>query len=126
MKFLKWLTLFLVLAVALGAGGVYLLAERAVNTPAKEGDASEVEVKVPPGTSARALGPLLAREGLIADARVWRYFLWKRGHLDAKAGRFLLKRDMAMPALAAALEGPPLPEDQPFVVVEGWRLRDTD
>jgi UPF0755 protein len=33
---------------------------------------------------------------------------------------------MTLAELATALEGPPLPEDVPFVVIEGWRLRDTD
>jgi UPF0755 protein len=33
---------------------------------------------------------------------------------------------MTMAELATALEGAPIPEDKPFVVIEGWRLRDTD
>ena len=28
--------------------------------------------------------------------------------------------------IAKTLEGSPLPEDVPFVMIEGWRLRDTD
>jgi UPF0755 protein len=33
---------------------------------------------------------------------------------------------MSPAAIAEALEGAPLPDDVPFVVIEGWRLRDTD
>jgi UPF0755 protein len=33
---------------------------------------------------------------------------------------------MTMAELSTALEGVPLPEDIPFSVIEGWRLRDTD
>jgi len=33
---------------------------------------------------------------------------------------------MALPAIHAALASPPLPEDEPFTVVEGWRRADTD
>ncbi len=125
MRALRWFLLLLLMFVA-GLAGVFFWLEGQVHQPARAGEISEVTFTVPPGASARALGPLLAQEGLVTDVRLWRYFLWRRGHLSAKAGRFQLRRDMAIPALATALEGSPLPEDQPFVVVEGWRLRDTD
>jgi UPF0755 protein len=46
--------------------------------------------------------------------------------LSAKAGRHLVSARMPMGEIAAALEGVPLPDDVPFIVIEGWRLRDTD
>jgi len=101
-------------------------AEKATATPLVEGEAPEILFVVKKGVTARALGQELQAQGLIADARLWRYHLWRRGGLAAKAGRFKLRASMAMPQLATALEGSPLPEDVPFVMIEGWRLRDTD
>src|SRR5690606_7942335 len=63
---------------------------------------------------------------LIRAEWMWRYHLWRRGGLAAKAGRFEVGPGRSIPEIASALEGTPLPEDVPFVVVEGWRLRDTD
>lgn len=124
----KALVFLLVLAVLAGAalGAGYLWLQDRIATPVAPGDGATVEFTVPKGASARALGPLLAEAGLIEDARLWRVFLWQRGKLDAKAGRHALSRGMTMAEQAAVLEGVPLPDDEPFVVVEGWRLRDID
>jgi UPF0755 protein len=112
--------------LGLGAAGAgYFWVERAVNTPAAA-QAEEVEFTVPKGTSARGLGPLLQKQGLITDARLWRYHLWRNDGLSPRAGRFKLRASQSIPELATALSGSPLPEDQPVTFVEGWRLRDTD
>ena len=116
---------FLAVLAIVGAVAAYALAERALHAP-KDPTAAPVELTVPRGTSARALGALLEREGLITDARLWRYHLMRRGGLGVKAGRYKLSAAQTIPELAQALAGPPLPEDVPFTVVEGWRLRDTD
>lgn len=113
-----------VLGVA-GAGGAYIWIENAVRTPARS-QADDVEFVVPKGASARSLGTLLEKQGLISDARLWRYHLWRDASLSPKAGRFNLRASMNIPQIATALSGAPLPEDEPFTFVEGWRLRDTD
>jgi UPF0755 protein len=118
--------LVIVLLAAAGGGAVLWSAERSVDAPGPLGDSAEVSFTVPKAASAREVGRLLEAEGLISDARLWRYFLWRRGGLNAKAGRFMLRRGSSMRALATALEGMPIPEDAPVVVVEGWRIRDTD
>ncbi|WP_224243439.1 endolytic transglycosylase MltG [Hyalangium gracile] len=124
----KLLIVFLGLVVLAGAaaGGAFLWAEKGASTPKVVGEAPEVIFVVKKGTSARALGPELVGQGLIEDARFWRYHLFRRGGLAAKAGRFKLRASMSIQEIATALEGPPLPEDVPFVMIEGWRLRDTD
>ncbi|MHB8877308.1 MAG: endolytic transglycosylase MltG [Myxococcaceae bacterium] len=115
----------LVLAVA-ASSGAFLWAQGAVAAPGPKGDGAELIFTVPKKTTARGIGRLLAEQGLIDSPRLWRFCLWRRGGLEAKAGQFKLKRGQSMAELATALEGAPLPEDVPFVVVEGWRLRDTD
>lgn len=123
----KLLVAVVVLAVLAGAAGagVWMWAESGVETPVNP-QAEQVEFVVPKGAAAGALGPMLQKQGLITDARLWRYYLWRNKGLSAKAGRFNLSASMAIPEIAKTLSGPPLPEDEPFTFVEGWRLRDTD
>jgi UPF0755 protein len=119
--------LVVLVVLALGAGaGAWMWLERGISTPAGAADSPTLVFTVPRGTSARGLGNLLLQQGVISDATHWRYFLWKRGGLQAKAGRHELSARMTMAELATSLEGAPIPEDEPFTVVEGWRLRDTD
>jgi UPF0755 protein len=126
MKRLLWV-LFGVLILGVGvAGGAYVWAQREVQRAVAPPGAQPVEFVVSKGTTGRGLGRQLASQGLIGDARIWRWYLFRRGGLAPKAGRHLVSPSMTMGELATALEAPPLPEDKPFVIVEGWRLRDTD
>ena len=113
------------LGLAAVAGGVVWL-----NGPAGAAvgpaDAPELELLVAKGMTGRSLGPLLLSKGLIRNALGWRWFLWQKGSLNPKAGRHLVSARLSCAQLAEVLEAPPLVEDQAFVVVEGWRLRDTD
>ncbi len=110
--------------VAVAAGGFYLRLSSAATAAGPGG--GEVELEVPRGANARSVGAILLKVGLIDDPTVFRFVVWKRGGLSLKAGKFKLSRALSPMELAAALERPPLAEDEPFVVVEGWRLRDTD
>ncbi len=113
-----------VLAVAAGVGG-FLWLEGLVSTPANP-EGADVTFAVPKGATARGLGQPLIDAGLVKSPLAWRYFLWKRGGLNAKAGKHVVSGKLTLDALAKALEAAPLVEDEPFIVVEGWRLRDTD
>ncbi|RKG91346.1 endolytic transglycosylase MltG [Corallococcus terminator] len=124
-KILVALLVLILLAVA-GVGGAFWYAQKAVTTPHASADATPKEFIVKKGASARSLGQQLQAQGFLDDARVWRFHLWRRGSLNVKAGRFMLSPTSSVEQLATALEGPPLPEDVPFAMIEGWRLRDTD
>ncbi|MCY1019612.1 endolytic transglycosylase MltG [Pyxidicoccus sp. MSG2] len=126
---MKRFVLFLcvvVVMLAIGGTGAFLWAEGQLRSTMAPPGAAPVEFTVPKGTSGRGLGALLADQGLIRDARIWRWLLFRRGSFSPKAGRHEVSPSMTMAELATALEGNPIPEDVPFVVVEGWRLRDTD
>ncbi|NVJ05514.1 endolytic transglycosylase MltG [Myxococcus sp. AM001] len=126
MKRILWvLGAALVLLVASGAGAFFWIEQQAHSAAAPPG-ADVVEFTVPKGTSGRGLGTLLESQGLIRDTRVWRWHLYRRGSFAPKAGRHEVSASMTLAELATELEGNPIPEDVPFVVVEGWRLRDTD
>jgi len=126
MKRILWvLGAAFVLLVAAGAGAFFWIEQQARTAMAPPG-ADMVEFTVPKGTSGRGLGTLLESQGLIRDARVWRWHLYRRGSFAPKAGRHEVSPSMTLAELATELEDNPIPEDVPFVVVEGWRLRDTD
>lgn len=126
MKRLLSVVVALIVVAAGGLFGGYLYLEGQLARAANSGDKAEVPFDVPRGASARSLGPRLARAGLIVDANVWRYYLFKQHALDVKAGRHLLRRSMTMAELGAALEKAPIAADVPITFIEGWRLKDAD
>ncbi len=124
-RLLKVLFALLVLGALAVGGGVFWLNGLA-NEAVGPKDASDFELAVTRGMTGRSLGPVLLSKGLIANALGWRWFLWRRGALNPKAGKHLVSPRLTPAQLAEVLEAPPMVEDQAFVVVEGWRLRDTD
>lgn len=127
MKRLLLVLSFLALAAALAAlavGGFYFQLNARATAPGPGGE--DVELEVPRGANARSVGTQLQKSGLIADTTTFRFGVWKRGGLALKAGKFKLSRTLSALELASALEKPPLAEDEPFVVVEGWRIHDVD
>lgn len=109
-----------------GGAGAWMWFEKAVKTPRVATAADAIEFTVPKRANGRSIGQLLVEQQLISSAAVWRFHLWRRGGLNAKAGRHRISPAMALPEISSTLEAPPLPEDVPFVMIEGWRLRDTD
>ena len=90
-------------------------------------DTAEVVFDVPRGSSARGIGPGLEEEGLVTSAGNWTWFL--RLGADGsclKAGKHRVSRAMSAKELLAALCANPIPDDIPFTVLEGWRIRDID
>ncbi len=82
---------------------------------------------VPAGSTARGLSGPLADAGLISEGWRWEWFL--RTGADGtciKAGRHRVKKSMDAPTLLAALCGAPVPNDEPFTVLEGWRVLEID
>lgn len=96
--------------------------------PVNPEDPSSFVVEVAPGSTARGLGPALEREGLVPSQLQWKLYLRSNPEEGAclKAGRFLLRHDMSMREAMDTLCGVPMPEDVPFTVVEGWRIREID
>lgn len=114
----------LLLVAVLGVGGFVFQLNGQATAPGA--GTEELELEVPRGANARSVGVQLQKAGLIGDTFVFRYVVWKRGGLALKAGKFKLSGALSPAELATELERPPLAEDEPFVVVEGWRIRDVD
>jgi UPF0755 protein len=126
MKRILLILLGILFVAASAAAGTFVWVEREVRRAAAPPGAPTLEFSVPKGATGRGLGPQLASQGLIRDTRLWRWHLFRRGHFAPKAGRHEVSPSMTMAEIATALEASPLPDDVPFVVIEGWRLRDTD
>lgn len=106
---------------------VLLLAGCNLEAPGNPGDPTPFIYEVPAGASARGLAGDLAQLGLVQSA--WKWQLWVRmegGGTCLKAGRHEVRRNMTAPELLDALCGVPIPKDEPFTVVEGWRAREID
>lgn len=89
-------------------------------------DATSLRFEVPPGSAASTLADDLSSAGLAVSEWQWKWFLRSADGSCLKAGQFELRRDMSMRQVLDTLCGAPLPDDVPFTVVEGWRIRDID
>lgn len=96
------------------------------DAPVDPGATESIIFEVPQGSTISGLTPKLLELGLLPDKYRWKLFLRSRDASCLKAGRFELRGSMSMNQLLDTLCGPPLPEDEPFTVVEGWRIEDID
>lgn len=110
-------------------GSIFLLACSGVfspDAPLHPGDDEPIVFEVPKGTPPGALGDDLVELGFLSAEYEWKIFLEMNDGSCLKAGKFELRRSMSLNELLATLCGPPLADDVPFTVLEGWRIRDTD
>ena len=96
------------------------------DAPVVPGDDTPVVFEVPKGATGGRLGPKLVEAGLVPGDLQWKMFLRSADASCLKAGKFQLRKSMSLNELLAALCGPPLADDVPFTVVEGWRIQDID
>ncbi len=125
---MKRILLGLMLLLVLGVTGAGVFAFSIAKTAGEPMDipADSAEFEVPKGANAKTVGKLLEEKHLVSSPLVWRFVIWNRGGLKLKAGKFKLEGRLSTFDIADALEKSPLAEDEPFVVVEGFRIRDTD
>jgi cell division protein YceG involved in septum cleavage len=96
------------------------------DAPAPGGDSSEFVFSVPAGSSMNGIGVRLVELGLAPSEFKWKWYLRSADGTCLKAGDFLLRRDMSMAEVRETVCGAPVANDEPFTVVEGWRIRDID
>jgi len=89
-------------------------------------DAPDKVFEVKKGMTGMAVGTALHEQGFIESPLYWRFYLREHKEFSPKAGKHKLSARMSIPDIASALQQAPLSEDEPFVMIEGWRLRDTD
>ena len=90
-------------------------------------DTTEIVFEVPKGTTARGLGPLLEKSGIIENADNFTYYvkITKEGGC-IKAGKFPLHAAMDAKSILKRLCEAPLANDKAFTILEGWRIREID
>jgi len=88
---------------------------------------SLIEVEIPAGTTARKVGPILQTAGAVDDGEDFTFYVRLTGEGGClKAGRHQVSRAMPAKKVLQVLCGPPLAEDEPFTVIEGWRIHEID
>lgn len=91
---MKKLLFFLILLVVLAAGAAGGAAAWFVYTPAS-GSANEVVVEIPKGASSGQIAALLARNGIVRDARAFKlYVRARKAGGGLRAGEFLFRQDL--------------------------------
>ena len=116
-----------VVAVAFAAGiGGFVWLQAGTTAAMGPADAPDEVFVVDKGVSGRGVGAALVKAGYVGHPWFWRYYLREHPGFSPKAGKHPLSKRMTLPAIAAELEKSPIPENEPFVMIEGWRLRDTD
>ncbi len=105
-----------VLVLLAGVASIWLL--RQLDPPGDPG--AEVRLTIPTGSSTSAIADLLADEGVIASASVFRQYVRYKGDGPFLAGEFVLREDSAMWDVVDVLDaGPAAPPFEEFTLPEG-------
>lgn len=115
----------MVLLIGVVIGSVLLWGSRQITPAGGPGEVVE-ELVIPSGASTDAIGTLLADEGIISNARLFR---WYAGWTDAgpwNAGTYIeFRRNSSFDAAINVLDSGPVPAAAEVVrVIEGRRLQD--
>ena len=107
--------------VLVAVGGAAMFVRDTLDPGGPPGE--EVLFTVPVGSSVNAVADLLADEGIISDAQIFRWYMRWRGVESFQAGNYILRQNMAAWDVVDALSGEPLPlESVAFTVPEGLTL----
>ncbi len=122
----RWpIVLALVLVVGVMAAGVAAVwVQRRIDPPG--GPGQRVSVTVDRGATTADVAELLADEGVVSDARIFRYYLRVRGGGPFQAGSYRLRRNSSMGDVRTALEEGPRLAFTDVTVPEGKWVSDVD
>lgn len=117
---------FVLLAVALSflvaAGAAVLWVEHQVNPPGPLGPS--VRITVPKGTSTSDIGELLAQQGIITNATIFKYYVKLTGAGSIEAGDYSFNKKSNMGQVMKVLHGGAAKaEDDRITVPEGLTLQ---
>ncbi len=120
------LVVLLILTILAGGilGGSAWWVSRQVDPPG--GPGAQQEIDVPVGATSRAIGSLLAKEGIIASGFVWEWYLRINGGGPFEAGIYELRTNSAMADVIDVLTaGPRSAEERSLTVPEGLMVSET-
>ena len=114
-----------VMVLAILIGGLLLWASRQVDPSGEPGELV-ASVVVPSGSSTEAIAELLAQEGVISDARMFRYYVGWKGAGPWDAGEYVdFRTDSSFDEAIEVLDsGPVQAQARVIRIIEGRRLSD--
>ena len=92
----------ILLVGAIGGGGYYYVKEAL--KPVDENSKKTVDVNVPIGSSTTGIGKILEDQGIIRDARVFKYYVKFKNEAGFMAGDYKMKPSMTLPEIITSLK----------------------
>lgn len=117
------LTIVLVLLFAgLGVGGYFYIKNALL--PVDETSKEEITIEIPIGSTATGIGQILEDEGIIRDARVFKYYVKFKNEAGFMAGEYTLKPSMNIAEVIEAIKTGSVMQEVAFQITipEGKQL----
>lgn len=97
------IALILFIIVGAVAGGGYFYIKSAVE-PADPDNHKEKQIEIPIGSSASSIGRILEKNGIIKDARVFKYYVKLKNETGFMAGDYAMSPSMTLPEIITSLK----------------------
>lgn len=113
----------IIISVGAVAGGGYYYLKSALE-PMNPDSKVEKKITIPIGSSASGIGKILEENGIIKDARVFKYYVKLKNETGFMAGDYTLKPSMTMPEIISNLKTGKIQEQLVFkmTIPEGKQL----
>ncbi|MBU8879490.1 endolytic transglycosylase MltG [Bacillus sp. FJAT-29790] len=122
-KIVSIIALILVITVGAAVGGGYFYIKSAMQ-PVNPNNNKEKQVEIPIGSSGTGIGKILEDNGIIKDARVFKYYVKLKNEAGFMAGAYNLKPSMTIPEIIESLKSGKIMEEIVFKITipEGKQL----
>lgn len=113
----------ILLVGAIGGGGYYYVKEAL--KPVDEDSKKTVDVTIPIGSSTTGIGLILEDQGIIRDARVFKYYVKFKNEAGFMAGDYKMKPSMTLPEIITSLKTGKVMQDvvMKITIPEGKQLK---
>ncbi|KQL20618.1 endolytic transglycosylase MltG [Cytobacillus solani] len=122
-KIVLIIAIILVITVGAIAGGGYFYIKSAIQ-PVDPDNKKEKKIEIPIGSSSTGIGKILEKNGIIKDARVFKYYIKFKNETGFMAGEYTLNPSMTIPEIINSLKTGMLQEELVFklTIPEGKQL----
>lgn len=114
--------IFLLIGAIFGGGYFYI---QSALKPIDPNNNKEIPVEIPIGSSVSGIGEILEKNGIIKDAKVFKYYVKFKNEADFMAGSYNLAPSMTLPEILGQLKTGKVMEEVVFKITipEGKQLR---
>ncbi|RSD24110.1 endolytic transglycosylase MltG [Mesobacillus subterraneus] len=115
--------LAILLIGAVGGGGYYYIKEAL--KPVDENSKKTIDVNIPIGSSTTGIGKILEDNGVIRDARIFKYYVKFKNEAGFMAGDYKMKPSMTLPEIITSLKTGKVMQDvvMKITIPEGKQLK---